>query len=144
MIKRSLNWFQAVKPNPTATDVMVQVGCHFEEVGEMADAITDVSLNYETKKSAYFFKNIAPDYTNVAISDFNQLELLDALCDQVVTAIGVGYMMGFDMAGALSEVCRSNESKFENGKPVFDANGKIAKGKNYTAPDLRRFLGEKK
>lgn len=45
----------------------------------------------------------------------------------------------YDIAGALEEVCRSNESKFENGRPVFDADGKIAKGRNYTAPDLRRF-----
>lgn len=38
--------------------------------------------------------------------------LLDALCDQIVTALGVGYMMGFDMEGALAEVNRSNYTKF--------------------------------
>ena len=62
-----------------------------------------------------------------------------ALCDQVFTAIGVAYMMGYDIAGALEEVCCSNESKFEDGGPVFDADGKIAKGRNYTTPDLKRF-----
>ena len=31
-------------------------------------------------------------------------------------------------------------SKFEDGKPVFDANGKITKGKNYTPPDLTSYI----
>ena len=48
-------------------------------------------------------------------------------------------MMGYDIEGAIEEVCRSNESKFENDRPVFDADGKIAKGRNYVAPDLKRF-----
>ena len=67
---------------------------------------------------------------------------MDALCDQLVTICGVGYMLGFDMLGALAEVNRSNFSKFENGKPVFNEQGKIVKGKHYSKPDLKPFLGE--
>lgn len=63
-----------------------------------------------------------------------------ACCDQIVTALGVGYMFGFDMQLALAEVVRSNWSKFENGKPVFDDNGKIKKGVNYTPPQLGEFI----
>ena len=49
-------------------------------------------------------------------------------------------MFGFDMQKALAEVVRSNFSKFENGKPVFDDNGKIKKGANYTPPQLQEFI----
>lgn len=80
---------------------------------------------------------------NHTLSDPGKADLLDALCDQIVTAIGVGYMAGFDMAGALQEVIRSNASKFENGKPLFDENGKIRKGKDYTPPELAQFVGSK-
>lgn len=80
---------------------------------------------------------------NHTLSDPGKADLLDALCDQIVTAIGVGYMAGFDMAGALREVIRSNASKFENGKPLFDENGKIRKGKDYTPPELAQFVGSK-
>ena len=48
-------------------------------------------------------------------------------------------MEGMDIVGALDEVNRSNFSKFVNGKPVFDENGKIKKGANYKEPDLKRF-----
>lgn len=148
MIKRILNWFQTAKPQPTAKDVMTQIGCHFEEVAEMAASIHDDILRAEANASAASYKNMGqPEnfdrWAHKVYSGMDELELLDALCDQIVTAVGVAYMMGYDIEGALTEVCRSNESKFEDGNPVFDRNGKIAKGKNYTAPDLARFIGEK-
>ncbi len=142
MIKRILNWFQAAKPQPSAKDVMTQIGCHFEEVAEMAEAVFDEQLYGEASESADYFKECGNDDSEEAVANFQKLELLDALCDQIVTAVGVAYMMGYDIEGALAEVCRSNESKFEDGNPVFDRNGKIAKGKNYTAPDLARFIGD--
>lgn len=49
-------------------------------------------------------------------------------------------MNGFDIVGALQEVNRSNWSKFENGEPIFDENGKIKKGPNYRPPDLSKFV----
>lgn len=144
MIKRILNWFQAVKPNPTATDVMVQIGCHFEEVAEMCTAMYMDETDGVMQEEADWFKHQKDSNDNAqTVSDFSKLELLDALCDQIVTAVGVAYMMGFDIEGALAEVCCSNESKFEDSKPVFDSNGKIAKGKNYTVPDLAQFIGGK-
>ena len=73
----------------------------------------------------------------------NELELLDAICDQIVTAVGVGYMMGFDVEGALKEVIRSNNSKMVDGKFIFDGNGKIAKPESFSEPNLKPFLGVK-
>lgn len=144
MIKRILNWFQTAKPQPTAKDVMTQIGCHFEEVAEMCTAMYMDETDGVMQEEADWFKRQEQDTNTIEIvGNLNKLELLDALCDQIVTAVGVAYMMGMDIEGALAEVCRSNESKFANGKPVFDNNGKIAKGKNYTAPDLARFIGDK-
>lgn len=66
--------------------------------------------------------------------------LLDALADQIVTATGVGVFLGMNVPGALGEVNRSNYSKFENGEPVFNENKKVMKGKDYTPPDLSKFI----
>ena len=66
--------------------------------------------------------------------------LLDSLCDQIVTAVGVAHMFGLDITGALEEVNRSNWSKFVDGEPVFNKHGKIAKGPNYSPPDLSKFV----
>ena len=140
-IEKIINWFKAAKPNPTSKDVMVQFGCHFEEIKEMCLAMNlhcdDVAL-----QELRFKSDCAPYLKSVESIDENQaVEILDALCDQIVTAIGVGYMMGFDMVGALQEVNLSNWSKFdENGNPIFNENGKIAKGENYFKPDLMKFV----
>nr|DAK42163.1 MAG TPA: NTP-PPase-like protein [Caudoviricetes sp.] len=145
MIKRILNWFQTAKPQPTVSDARLQVGCNLEEVSEMLMVFGDEASVEQITEIADYYKEPWPyGSEQVVFSAADSTELLDALCDQIITAVGVAYMMGFDIEGALAEVCRSNESKFEDGQPVFDRNGKIAKGKNYTAPDLARFIGDKK
>lgn len=135
-------WFEQATPEPTIEQVAIQVGCHLEEVCEMLESInlggSDAMNNLEIESSE--FKYQPSDYYLHKIDDVIRTELLDSLADQIVTAIGVAHMFGFDIEGALNEVNRSNFSKFEDGKPVFDANGKITKGKNYTPPNLKPFV----
>lgn len=142
-IKEIIKWFETSKPNPTEKEKATQIGCHFEEVVEMLMALScNSSETYQISEE--FYNSDAIDKTidgeDVKLPENWQIELLDALCDQIVTAIGVGYMMGFDMAGALDEVNKSNWSKFKDGVPVFDENGKIAKADGYFKPDLAKFL----
>ncbi len=70
----------------------------------------------------------------------DRIGLLDSLADQIVTATGVGTFLGMNVPGALSEVNRSNYSKFEDGEPVFNENKKVMKGKDYTPPDLTPYI----
>lgn len=136
-IQEIIEWFKAAKPKPTTDDIAVQIGCHFEEIAEMMGALSCGKTADQIFKIAnIFYKNGTP---MPMPSDWENY-LLDALCDQIVTAIGVGYMMGFDMVGALDEVNKSNWSKFKDGAPVFDENGKIAKADGYFKPDLAKFL----
>mgnify|MGYP003606356232 CR=1 FL=1 len=145
-ISDTVNWFKQAKPNPTAKNIYVQIGCHFEEVCEMLQAmnLTDTPAYLELKALSDEYKQLAKDCLNKdlerAIETWNKLALLDSLADQYVTSVGVGYMFGFDMQGAINEVNRSNYSKFENGKPIFDQNGKIAQGANYESPNLEPYL----
>lgn len=127
-------WFQAAKPEPTDKDVATQVGCHFEEVSEMNEAILGVDT-WEINNLANHFK-----YAPKLPKDTDHLGLLDSLCDQIVTATGVAYMMGFDIEGALKEVIRSNNSKMVDGEFEFDDNGKIMKPESYSEPDLTPFI----
>ena len=141
MIHSIKEWFKAAKPNPSTADVCVQLGCHYEEVSEMSAVLYDdveyslasTALNYQMRSSTYLgaVEELSADA---------RVELLDALCDQIVTAVGVAYMMGMDIEGALAEVNRSNWSKFEGGVPVFNKHGKIAKGVEYTPPELSDYI----
>jgi predicted HAD superfamily Cof-like phosphohydrolase len=70
----------------------------------------------------------------------DKLALLDALCDQIATALGVAQAYQFDIQGALAEVNRSNWSKFVDGLPIKDANGKISKPLGYSKPELSQFI----
>ena len=142
MIHSIKAWFQAAKPNPSTADACVQIGCHYEEVSEMGAALCDDDVACELADTALLYKMNNICYID-AIEELNadaRVELLDALCDQIVTAVGVAYMMGMDIEGALAEVNRSNWSKFKGGVPVFNAQGKIAKGAEYTPPELSDYI----
>ena len=141
MIHSIKEWFKAAKPNPSTVDACVQIGCHYEEVSEMSAVLYD-NVRYELADTAilYKIKHIAYLGAVEELSADARVKLLDALCDQVVTAVGVAYMMGMDIEGALAEVNRSNWSKFEGGVPVFNEQGKIAKGVEYTPPELSDYI----
>lgn len=144
--KEITKWFKTAMPNPTIEGACLQIGRHYEEVAEMAEALSDSSLRIEIDDVAVWYKNKEPDYliSMELLLDGEKIELLNSLCDQIVTAIGVAYMLGMDIGGALDEVNKSNHSKFDNGKAVFDENGKIRKGKYYFKPDLSAFIGSAK
>ncbi len=135
------NWFKAAKPEPTDKDRLTQIGCHYEEVSEMMVACHgDEHMGSKVMENcARGYKKFRPELASL-VQPENKIELLDALCDQIVTATGVAYMMGFDIEGALKEVIRSNNSKMVKGKFEFDDNGKIMKPESYSEPDLAPFV----
>lgn len=143
-INETKKWFVEAVPGPNEKRRAVQFGCHLEEVVEMLENI-EVTANDESR----IHLDLAIGYLKLLSLDlkqgFCQYQIkdrtahIDALADQIVTAVGCAHMEGMDIVGALDEVNRSNFSKFVNGKPVFDENGKIKKGANYKEPDLKRF-----
>ena len=142
MIHSIKEWFKAAKPEPTAKDASVQIGCHYEEVAEMASALWDDDIQESAENTANTYKDTEDCFTYYLeyLTESQRIYVLDAICDQIVTAVGVAYMMGMDIEGALAEVNRSNWSKFEGGVPVFNAQGKIAKGAEYTPPELSDYI----
>lgn len=96
-------WFATVKPNPTDKDIAAQVGRHYGKVAKMLEITDNFSGHMYFAAQAYKGKADA-------VKNFDKPAMLNALCDQIITAIGVGYMLGFDMQGALDKANRSNWS----------------------------------
>lgn len=140
LIKDIYDWQKAARPNPTDEQRSVALGVHLEEVSEMLEATGDPdAVGISELASCYKMQD---QFHVDGIQAIDRRALLDALCDQIVTAVGVAQCFGFDIEGALAEVNRSNYSKWEDGKPVFNEHGKIAKGKGYTPPNIEPFLGK--
>jgi NTP pyrophosphatase (non-canonical NTP hydrolase) len=132
-LQQTVNWFREAVREPTDRNKAVQIGCHIEEFGEMLEAIGDQGLAKRMQGIAAEYKQGEVEYSKLVI---DRKELLDSLADQIVTAVGIASMLDMDIVGALQEVNRSNYSKFVNGRAVFDENGKIKKGADYSKPDL--------
>tara|TARA_B100001029_G_scaffold51695_1_gene41377 strand:- start:694 stop:1065 length:372 start_codon:yes stop_codon:yes gene_type:complete len=76
-----------------------------------------------------------------AIKDRDITEVADSLTDILYVTYGAGIAFGIDLDKCFDEVQRSNMSKLgEDGKPIYNENGKVMKGPNYFQPDLGKFI----
>jgi len=76
-----------------------------------------------------------------AMKTKNLKEVADALTDILYVTYGAGYAYGIDLDQCFKEVQRANMSKLgEDGKPIYNEQGKVMKGPNYTKPDLSKFV----
>lgn len=138
-------WFEKARPNPTERDLTTQIGVHLEEVEEFVASLEGTTARAQSllQEVSNILEEIA-DYIkatpgSVVVAD--DVEALDALCDGIVTGTGVAHCLGYDIIGAMTEVNRSNFSKFDDeGKPIYDANKKVIKGPKYFKPDLAPYL----
>lgn len=132
-------WQQRACPKPDERSRSVAVGVHLEEIAEM---LWGLSLNRQgeyIEAVADSFKRHSSGAIDV-LATYDRRAMLDALCDQIVTAVGIAHRFGFDIQGALAEVDRSNWSKLVDGQFQYDENGKVIKPESYSPPDLTAFV----
>ena len=76
-----------------------------------------------------------------AITKKDLKETIDALTDILYVTYGAGHAFGVNLDKCFDEVQNSNMSKLgEDGKPIYNENGKVMKGPNYFKPNLNQFL----
>ena len=76
-----------------------------------------------------------------AINRRDLKETIDALTDILYVTYGAGHAFGVNLDQCFEEVQSSNMSKLGNdGKPIYNENGKVMKGPNYFKPNLNQFL----
>jgi predicted HAD superfamily Cof-like phosphohydrolase len=141
-VQAIVNFFDQMKPVATKRDLDTQLGVHVEEVSEMLLALSlsnqEASI-LKTSTEAFADKLKSGEATFDLSDPENKLEFVDAMVDQIVTAIGVLHYLGVDVDGALKEVNASNYSKFVQGVATFDINGKMLKGPKYFKPDFSKY-----
>ena len=77
-----------------------------------------------------------------ALDSNDLLEAADALTDILYVTYGAGHAFGINLDKCFEEVQNSNMSKLDdNGKPIYNEHGKVMKGPNYFAPNLKRTIG---
>jgi hypothetical protein len=134
-------WHKRARPTPTEADFSIQLGCHFEEFVEMLHALDFEcdGIGFEVSALALAMNELgfALKSGEVRARPTDRKEFLDSLADQIVTAVGVGHCAHMKTTQAVESVNTSNWSKFDdNGLPIFNDTGKIAKGPDYAPPDL--------
>lgn len=144
VLEDTISWFQRAVPEPTDNNLHVQLGVHMEEFSELLqeifskDVTTACMLSAAKEAVRELANHLKKEQGVIAFPD--RVATLDAICDGLVTGTGLAHMLSMDVVRGLHEVNRSNESKFVDGQPIFNEQGKIKKGPNYHPPRLRPFV----
>lgn len=126
-----------------------------EELAELAQAL-GVSLELEVKPAPFddlkqkdvmngMWKKAWVADASLCYSDHEVdiVEAADALADLDYVVQGGNLVFGIPAGLVMREVHRSNMSKLdEDGKPIYNADGKIVKGPNFFEPDISTLLAQ--
>ena len=76
-----------------------------------------------------------------AIENKDLKETIDALTDILYVTYGAGHAFGVNLDKCFEEVQKSNMSKLgEDGRPIYNENGKVKKGPKYFKPNISKFI----
>ena len=76
-----------------------------------------------------------------AIKNNDLNETADALTDILYVTYGAGHAFGINLDKCFDEVQQSNMSKLgDDGKPIYNEEGKVMKGPKFFKPNLEKFL----
>ena len=120
---------------------------HFEKVGTFmktfGQEVKD-SASFSTEKINELRLNLIKEELDELIDAMNKrdlVEVADALTDILYVTYGAGHAFGINLDKCFAEVQNSNMSKLDNnGKPIYNDNGKVMKGPNYFKPDLKKYI----
>ena len=79
-----------------------------------------------------------------AMKNNDLLEVADALTDILYVTYGAGHAFGINLDECFNELIKvqnSNMSKLgDDGKPIYNENGKVMKGPKYFKPNLNKII----
>lgn len=135
-LKSIEEWQRKARPE---RDKRIAFACHFEELAEMFEQLSGDSNSsrhlFEIHNSLVKLSDMLKrDVTIIGVRD--RKAMLDALGDQIVTAVGVGHNLEMNVPAAVAEIDRSNYSKMVDGDFIRNDQGKIMKGETYSPPNL--------
>ena len=117
-----------------------KVGTFMKTFGQEVKTKPSFSTDKINKLRLDLIKEELSELTD-AMNNKDLLEVADALTDILYVTYGAGHAFGIDLDKCFDEVQNSNMSKLdENGKPIYNENGKVMKGPNYFKPDLSKFV----
>ena len=117
-----------------------KVGSFMKTFGQEVKTKSDLSTEKINKLRVSLINEELEEFKE-AIKNNDLKEVADALTDILYVTYGAGHAFGIDLDKCFNEVQNSNMSKLgQDGKPIYNNDGKVMKGPNYFKPDLSKFL----
>ena len=146
-----ITWFDKTSPHSNEDHTHKQLAKHLEKISGMLVSLKGVGRDYNTREQlslsadvmSHVQRQIKAGHNGIelVLKDIDTAELLQSLCNQIISSIGVAHALNLDIVGALSELAECNISRFdEEGNPIFNEQMNLVNGPDFTAPDLTPYI----
>lgn len=140
-------WARLCLPQQTERQFHTQMGVWLEEIRETLDcvcardAVTAQALMDVARALSTLGESLKGKEGMIYLAPEERGEFLDGLCDTQQVGQCVAWTLKMDYDGYMrNQVIPANFSKFVDAKPIFDANGKVAKGPHTFKPNAHGYV----
>ena len=117
-----------------------KVGLFMKTFGQEVKKKPSLSTEKINKLRVSLINEELEEFKN-AIKNNDLNETADALTDILYVTYGAGHAFGINLDKCFDEVQQSNMSKLgDDGKPIYNEEGKVMKGPKFFKPNLEKFL----
>jgi hypothetical protein len=146
-----IHWFDKTSPHSNEDHTHKKLAKHLEKISGMLISLKGVGRDYNTREQLslsadvlnHIQRQIKAGHNGIELilKDIDTIELLQSLCDQIITSIGVAHALNLDITGALSEVAECNISRFdEEGNPIFNEQMNLVNGPGFIPANLTPYI----
>ena len=142
-----------IKSAPTpqsGAELSLRISLILEEVAEYTEAVggmtkdSALQSNNVLARAARKIRGVIDLVKTAPENEFdnqNLVEMADALTDINYVVYGAGHVSGLPLDDCMREVHGSNMTKLDlGGMPIYNDDGKVMKGPDYTPPNLSKVL----
>jgi len=151
LVEELTSWFSLTLPSPNFIDTHHQFARLIEQHIDMLVSLQEAGVTTHARDEIGFSIQVLdflkrrfsahPSGIEIGIEALDRVSLLRALCQQIVTAVGIAYALDMKIDGALDELVRSNKSSLDDtGTPIFNLQRKLVPASGYKSPDYSAYI----
>lgn len=145
------SWFRTIQPAPSYHDIHLQFSQLIEknidllvclqEAGETAHARDEIGFSVSVLDFLKRRFSSTPQGIEVDINALDRASVLRALCQQILTAIGIAQALEMNIDGALQDLVACNQSQLDRtGRPVFSLQRKLVPVTDHRVPQYSAYI----
>jgi hypothetical protein len=145
------DWFERTLPSPNYQDTHRQFSLLIEQQIALLVCLQEAGNTTHSRDEIGFSISVLDFLSRrfsahtagieVDIKALDRISVIHALCQQLVSIVGIAHALELDLEGAVQELIKSNRSCLDqDGNPLFNLQRKLVPAPGFKVPDYTSYI----